>query len=83
MFGKEDVIVKFLLPTSIPLTYTLSVLTWIVLLPVMYTSLYPVRDTTSIYGVSRVKLWVNWYFPDPNKTAYLFDPVGEVVFAIL
>ena len=48
VFGKEDVIVKFLLPTSIPLTYTLSVLTWIVLLPVMYMSLYPVRDTTSI-----------------------------------
>jgi hypothetical protein len=27
VFGKEDVIVKFLLPTSIPLTYTLSALT--------------------------------------------------------
>ena len=74
---------KFLSYTSIPFTYTLSTPTTIVLLPVMYTSLSPVRDTTSIYSVSRIKLLVNSYFPGPNKTENRSFADGFVVLAML
>jgi hypothetical protein len=81
VLGKLLVIVKLLLPTSIPLTYTLSAPTTIVPLPVTYTSLYPVRETTSIYSVSRIKLLASVYFPGPSKTENLLVVDGLAVLA--